>query len=124
MSDAYDFDRFLRYDELVTWLDELADAHPELVSIETYGQSHEGRDLLIATVTDPSTGAHDTKPAHWVDANIHSVELTASVAACRLLRHLVDGFHQGGAFEGVPLVGCHGGGMICGFGPRYNRDRW
>jgi hypothetical protein len=95
MADEYDFDRFLRYDELVAWLDQLADAHPELVAIETYGQSHQDRDLLLVTVTDPSTGAHDTKPAHWIDANIHSVELTASVAACRVLRYLVDGFTAG-----------------------------
>ncbi len=91
----YDFDRFLRYDELVAWLDGLVDAHSDLVTIETYGQSHEGRDLMVVTVTDPSTGEHDTKPAHWIDANIHSVELTASVAACRVLQHLVDGFEVG-----------------------------
>ncbi len=95
MADEYDFDRFLRYDELVAWLDQLADAHPELVAIETYGQSHQGRDLLLVTVTDPTTGAHHTKPAHWIDANIHSVELTASVAACRVLQHLVEGFATG-----------------------------
>ena len=77
----YDFDRFLRYDELVAWLQGVAETHPGLVSLETYGRSHEGRDLWLVTVTDQRTGAHDTKPAHWVDANIHSVELTASVAA-------------------------------------------
>jgi len=95
MADVYDFDSFLRYEALVTWLDQLADEHPALVTIETYGQSHQGRDLLIATVTDSSTGEHGTKPAHWIDANIHSVELTASVAACRVLQHLVDGFTAG-----------------------------
>lgn len=89
---TYDFDRFLRYDELVAWLRKLADAHPDLVAIETYGHSHEGRDLLLVTVTDGSTGPHDTKPAHWVDASIHAVELTATVAACYLLHHLVEGY--------------------------------
>ena len=87
----YDFDRFLRYDELVAWLHHVAEAHPGLVSLETYGRSHEGRDLWLVTVTDAGTGAHDSKPAHWVDANIHSVELTASVAACHLIHRLVAG---------------------------------
>ncbi len=87
----YDFDRFLRYDELVAWLQGVAETHPGLVSLETYGRSHEGRDLWLVTVTDQRTGAHDTKPAHWVDANIHSVELTASVAACHLIHRLVSG---------------------------------
>ena len=29
----------------------------------------------LVTVTDSPTGPHDTKPAHWVDASIHAVEL-------------------------------------------------
>ena len=88
----YGFDRFLRHDELTGWLHAVAAAHPGLVTIESYGTSHEGRDLWLATITDASTGAHDTKPAHWVDANIHSVEVTGGVAALHLIHHLVAGF--------------------------------
>ena len=95
MYKSYDFDRFLRYEELAEWLNAVAGAHPDLVTIETYGQSFEGRDLLIATITDSSTGSHDTKPAHWIDASIHAVELTATVAACRVLQRLIDGFTTG-----------------------------
>ena len=69
---AYNFDRFLRYGEMVSWLNDLAQSFPHLVSLETYGKSHMGRDLLLATVTDATTGEHDTKPAHWIDANIHT----------------------------------------------------
>jgi hypothetical protein len=83
------FDRFLRYDELVSWLHEMAGAYPTLVQLDTYGRSHEGRDLWLVTITDSSTGTHDTKPAMWIDANIHSVELTASTAALYLIHHLV-----------------------------------
>src|SRR6188768_732653 len=92
---TYDFDRFLRYDELRAWLEQLAADHAALVTLEVYGQSFEGRDLLLATVTDSATGAPDTKPAHWVDASIHAGELTATVAACNLLQHLVDRFANG-----------------------------
>ena len=38
MPDPYEFDRYLRYDELVGWLDALAAAHPDLVTVETYGR--------------------------------------------------------------------------------------
>lgn len=72
-------DRYLRHDELVAWIGQLADAHPDLVTVDTYGRSFEGRDLVLVTVTDISTGAHDTEPAHWIDASIHAVELTATV---------------------------------------------
>jgi len=92
VSNAYAFDRFLRYDELTSWLHETAAAHPGLMTVESYGRSYEGRDLWVATITDTSTGAHDTKPAHWVDANIHAIEVTGGVAALHLIHHLVTGF--------------------------------
>ncbi len=87
----FPLDHFCRYDELTTFLHGLAEAHPDLVTIESIGRSHEGRELWLATVTDSSTGPHTDKPAMWVDANIHATELTASVAAIGLLRRLVTG---------------------------------
>jgi hypothetical protein len=132
MADTYDFDRFLRYDELMAWVDDLAAEHPDLVAVETYGQSYEGRDLRLVTVTDQSTGLHDTKPAHWLDANIHSVELTASVAACRVLQHLVEGFVSGDeqvtralrtrTFYVVPRVNPDGAEWALADSPRYRRS--
>jgi hypothetical protein len=128
----YRFDRFLRYDELVAWIDQLAAAHPDLVSVETYGRSFEGRELLLVTVTDASTGAHDSKPAHWVDASIHAVELTATVAACRLLQRLVDGHSAGDptitralrsrTFYVVPRVNPDGAEWVLADRPRFRRS--
>ena len=86
---TYDFDRFLRYDEMATWLRTLAAAHPTLLTVESYGQSHLGRDLLVATITDSTAGEHHTKPAHWIDANIHATEVTGGVAALYIIHHLV-----------------------------------
>ena len=93
----YGFDRHLRHDELTSWLHSVADANPGLVNVEQYGTSYEGRPLWLVTITDQATGAHDTKPAHWVDASIHAVELTATVSACHLVHHLMRGFAQGDA---------------------------
>ena len=72
----------------------LAD-HPALVAVESYGTSHEGRNLWLVTVTDGATGPHDAKPAHWVDANIHATEVTGSAAALYLIDHLVTGHANG-----------------------------
>ena len=94
---TYDFDRFLRYDEMATWLRSLAAAHPTLLTIESYGQSHLGRDLLVATITDSTTGEHHTKPAHWIDANIHATEVTGGVAALYIIHHLVTKYVAGDA---------------------------
>src|SRR5687767_11492426 len=94
MPPPFPFDRFLPYDELAAALRAFADASPDLVALEQYGTSHEGRALWLVTVTDRSTGAHDTKPAHWIDANIHSVEVTGGVAALYLLHHLISGYRR------------------------------
>jgi hypothetical protein len=85
----YDFDRFLRYDDMAAWLRQTAAAHPSLLTLEAYGTSHLGRELLLATITDSATGGHDTKPAHWIDANIHATEVTGGVAALYIIHHLV-----------------------------------
>ena len=134
---SYEFDRYLRYEELADWLRALTDEYPDIVALESYGRSHEGRDLLLVTVTDSSTGAHDTKPAHWVDASIHSVELTATVAACYLLHHLVSGFAAGDptvvtalrtrTFYVVPRVNPDGAEWVLADRPKFRRSsvrRW
>ncbi len=129
---AYDFDRFLRYDELASWIDDLAAMHPQLVEVETYGRSHEGRPLRLVTVTDTSTGPHDAKPAHWIDASIHAVELTATVAACRVLQWLVDGYVGNDericralatrTFYVVPRVNPDGAEWVLADRPRFRRS--
>lgn len=127
----YAFDRHLRFEELSAWLDGVAATHPDLVSVETYGRSHEGRDLRLVTITDSSTGPADAKPAHWVDASIHAVELTATVAACSLIGRLVNGFGVDEAvtralrtrtFYVVPRVNPDGAEWVLADRPRFRRS--
>ena len=129
---TYRFDRFLRFDELTQWLQQTVAAHPGVASLQQYGTSHEGRALWLVTITDSSTGAHDTKPAMWVDANIHSVEVTGSVAALHLIDRLVSGFAAGDAtvvealrtrtFYVVPRVNPDGAEAALADSPRYRRS--
>ena len=91
---GYEFDRFLRYDEMVAWLNAIAKKYPNLVSVESYGKSHKGRNLMLATITDTTTGAHDTKPAHWIDANIHATEVTGGAAALFIIQDLAEKFND------------------------------
>jgi murein tripeptide amidase MpaA len=84
------FDHLYRYDELTQALQSLAEARPDLVTVDSIGRSHEGRDIWLATLTNRATGPHDEKPAIWVGANIHSVEHTGAVAALHLVHRLVS----------------------------------
>jgi murein tripeptide amidase MpaA len=86
------FDHLYTYEELRAAVSSLAERRPDLMTVETIGRSYEGRDLVLATVTNSATGPHDEKPALWVDANIHATEVTGSIAALHLLHRLVTGY--------------------------------
>jgi murein tripeptide amidase MpaA len=86
------YDRYPRYDELTSWLDEFADEFPNLVRKSSIGQSFEGRDIWLLTVTNHDGAAPGEKPAIWIDGNIHASEVTASVAIVHLLDHLTSGY--------------------------------
>src|SRR5436190_2834302 len=83
------FDRFVRYAELTRIVHAFAAEHPNLVSVESIGKSHEGRDLWLVSVTNQATGAALDKPAFWIDGNIHSTEVAASAATLYFLNQLV-----------------------------------
>jgi murein tripeptide amidase MpaA len=86
------FDRFYRYRELTDLLKAFVAEFPELLSLESIGRSHEGRDIWVVTATNRATGSAEGKPAFWVDGNIHSTEVAASAACIYFLNELVRGY--------------------------------
>ncbi|MGD9145916.1 MAG: M14 family metallopeptidase, partial [Anaerolineae bacterium] len=86
------FDTYYRYQDLTRILREFAEEAPQLVRLESIGQSHEGRDLWLVTVTNFEAGKPEQKPALWVDGNIHATEVAPTSACLYLLNRLVTGF--------------------------------
>jgi len=86
------FDTFYRHPELTRLLQHYAEARPELVSLQSIGKSHEGRDIWVVTLTSATSGDDRDKPAFWIDGNIHAGELTASTACLYWLHQLVCGY--------------------------------
>ena len=90
--EAARFDTYYRYDDLTRLLHDYAARYPELAHLQSIGKSFEGRDIWLITITRFATGSDGSKPALWVDANIHSAELVASAAALRLIDYLLTGY--------------------------------
>jgi murein tripeptide amidase MpaA len=88
------FDTYYRYDDLTSILKTFAEEYPRLVRLESIGQSYEGRDVWLATVTCFETGADVDKPAVWVDGNIHATEVSPSTACLYLIHRLVTGYGE------------------------------
>lgn len=82
------FDRYYRFEELTQILKDFANENPGLVQLESIGQSHEGKEIWMVTVTDFSTGNPEDKPAFWCDGNIHASEVSASTAVLKILHIL------------------------------------
>ena len=86
------FDTYYRYKELTAILQGYAQEYPQLVRLESIGQSHEGRDIWLVRVTNFETGEDRLKPALWVDGNIHATEVAPASACLYLLQRLVTGY--------------------------------
>ena len=107
------WNRLHDYDEVVQLCQKLVAAYPELLTMESIGKSVEGRDMWALTLNVKSTGAHDSKPGMYIDANIHGNEvqgaetvlytiwyLTKSYGNVAQLTELMDG----ASFYFVPMV--------------------
>lgn len=81
------FTRFHRYDEITEYLQHLSETYPNLVKIESIGNSYEGRQMPIVQI---STNFHLGKPIIFIDAGIHAREWLAPSQALFIIEQLVE----------------------------------
>ena len=84
------FNRLYDYPELVEAMQGLVEAHPDLLTMKSLGKSVEGRDLWCVTINNPKTGDDRTKPAMYVDGNIHGNEIQGGEACLYLIWYLAE----------------------------------
>jgi len=75
------WNKYYTYHGVVDLCTRLANAYPDLVTMESIGKSYQGRDIVVLTVSDKKAQNPDTKPALWIDGNIHSIELQGTEMA-------------------------------------------
>ena len=86
------FNHYFSNEELSALLTEWEKAYPNLVRVSSIGNSHEGRPLLLVTITNLASGTDLEKPAVWIDSNIHATEITGTTAALYIIHHLLSGY--------------------------------
>lgn len=92
MKTTFKYDHYYLYDEVVSNIKALADAHPGIMSYESICVTKEGRDVLAVTLTNKATGSALSKPAFHIDGNTHAGEVTGSMAAMHTMDYLVTNY--------------------------------
>ena len=87
------WNRYYTSEGLWTIARKLAEAHPNLVKVETIGKTFQGRDMLAIMVSDFSRGDVNRKPGMYIDGNIHSNEIQGGEFALYTAWYLAESWY-------------------------------
>jgi hypothetical protein len=89
---ATTFNQLHTYEEIVGYLKGYAAAYPKWTRLESLGKSSQGRDLWMITITNPATGPDTSKPAMYIDGNIHANEVQGAETALYTVDFLLKNY--------------------------------
>ena len=92
MAAAQDFAKYHNYAELTTLAQGLAQAHPQIVKLESIGKTLEKRDLWILQIANPAGVPLAERPALFVAANFEADHLIGSELAFFMADYLAKGY--------------------------------
>ncbi|MBA2258347.1 MAG: peptidase M14, partial [Acidobacteria bacterium] len=87
-----DFNRWHDVAELKSDFEKLAKAFPKLLKLSSLGKSHSGRDIILITINNPDTGADTSKPAMYIEANVHGNEIQGSEVSLYTVWYLMENY--------------------------------
>jgi len=88
------WNRYYTYDGITEICKKLANAHPNLVEMESIGKSYQNRDIWVLTISNLKNKKHVKKPGFWIDANIHSNEIQGSEIALYTAWYLAESYNE------------------------------
>ncbi len=86
------WNRLNTFEEVEKILRDLTAAYPEMLKLESIGKSIEGRDIWLVTLNIRKTGPAATKPAMYIDGNIHGNEAQAGEAVLYTIWYLTKSY--------------------------------
>jgi hypothetical protein len=86
------WDRYYTYAQIGDQLKAIAAAYPDLVTVKSIGKTRQGRDIWLAIVNNSNTGSDTSKPAMWIDGNVHGNEIQAAEAVVYSLWYLTKAY--------------------------------
>lgn len=89
---AFDAERYHDHAEMEAFLREAVETYPELASLESIGESYEGRDLWVVTLTNRETGPPASKPALFLDGCLDSSEVVVCEGTLYSIQQFLNGY--------------------------------
>lgn len=97
-----DFNRWHDTAELQADMKALEKAYPKFLKYISLGKSHGGRDIAAMIVNNPDTGPDTSKPAMYIEANIHGNEVQGGEVCIYTIWYLME--HYGKIDQITKLV--------------------
>ena len=72
----------------------LAEAHPDFIKLSSIGESYEGRELWMLTVTNHNNKSHTDKPGYYIDGNIHANEIQGAEISLYTAWYLAENYND------------------------------
>ncbi len=92
MKTTFSYDHYYKYDEVKNNLEYFTDTYPDLAKLEVNCVSEEGRNQYVITLTNTKTGDALSKPALYIDGNIHAGEVTSTMCAMHTVDYLLTNY--------------------------------
>ena len=87
-----DFNRWHDHAELKADLLRLEKAWPRFLKYSSLGKSHGGRDIMLMTINNPDTGPEMSKPAMYIEANVHGNEIQGAEVSLYTVWYLMENY--------------------------------
>ncbi|XP_046443448.1 carboxypeptidase B-like isoform X3 [Daphnia pulex] len=80
------------YTTISVFLAQIAQAHPDIVTLKTIGKTHENREMYMVKISNTQANSNVTKNAILVDGGIHAREWIAPAFNTWLINELVENY--------------------------------
>jgi hypothetical protein len=87
-----DFNRWHDYAELKEDLLRLEKAWPKFLKYSSIGTSYGKRDIMLMTINNPDTGPELSKPAMFIEANVHGNEIQGAEVCLYTIWYLMENY--------------------------------
>jgi Zinc carboxypeptidase len=87
-----DFNRWHDHAELKSDFLKLEKAWPKFLKYSSLGLSHGKREIMMVTVNNPDTGPETSKPAMYIEANVHGNEIQGAEVALYTVWYLMENY--------------------------------